>query len=51
MRLEPVLHNKEKPSAMRSPRTATKSSTRSPQLGKAHAQQQRTNAAKNLKNK
>ena len=33
--------------AMRSPRTATKSSPRSPQLEKAHAQQQRPNATKN----
>ena len=36
---------------MRSPRTTTKSSPRSPQLEKAHVQQQRPNAAKdkNLK--
>ena len=33
--------------AMRSPRTATKSSPRSPQLEKARAQQRRPNAAKN----
>ena len=33
--------------AVRSPRTATKSSPRSPQLEKAHAQQRRPNAAKN----
>ena len=33
--------------AMRSPRTATKSSPHSPQLEKARAQQQRPNAAKN----
>ena len=33
--------------AMRSPRTATKSSPCSPQLKKAHAQQRRPNAAKN----
>ena len=33
--------------AMRSPRTATKSSPHSPQLEKAHAQQQRPNVAKN----
>ena len=32
---------------MRSPCTATKSSPRSPQLEKAHAQQQGTSAAKN----
>ena len=32
---------------MRSPRTATKSSPRSPQLEKAHTQQGRPNAAKN----
>ena len=32
---------------MRSPRTTAKSSPRSPQLEKAHAQQQRPNAAKN----
>ena len=32
---------------MRSPRTATKSSPRSPQLEKAHAQQRRPDAAKN----
>ena len=49
--LEPVLRN-EKPlqweaTAMRSPRTTTKSSPRSPQLEKAPAQQQRPNAAKN----
>ena len=39
---------------MGSPRTATKSSPRSPQLEKAHAQQRKPNAAKNkinLKNK
>ena len=34
---------------MRSPRTTTKSSPRSPQLEKAHAQQQRPNAAKDKK--
>ena len=34
---------------MRSPLTVMKSSPRSPQLEKAHAQQQRPNAAKNLK--
>ena len=45
-RLEPVLHNKED-TAMRSPRTPTKSSPRSPQLEKARMQQQRPNAAKN----
>ena len=33
--------------AMRSPRTTTKSSPRSPQLEKAQAQQRRPNAAKN----
>ena len=33
--------------AMRSPCTTLKSSPRSPQLEKAHAQQQRPNAAKN----
>ena len=32
---------------MRSQRTATKSSPRSPQLGKAQAQQRKPNAAKN----
>ena len=32
---------------MRSPRTATKSSPHSPQLEKAHVQQQRSNRAKN----
>ena len=32
---------------MKSLHTATKSSPRSPQLDKAHAQQQRPNAAKN----
>ena len=36
---------------MRSPRTATKSSPRSPQLEKAHVQQQRPNAAKDKKEK
>ena len=39
--LEPVLRNKK------SPHTATKSSPRSPQLGNAHVQQRRPNAAKN----
>ena len=34
---------------MRSPRTATKSSPRLPQLEKAHAQQRRPNAAKKKK--
>ena len=34
---------------MRNPRTATKSSSRSPQLEKAHAQQQRPNTAKKKK--
>ena len=33
--------------SMRSPRTATKSSPRSPQLEKAHTQQRRPNTAKN----
>ena len=36
---------------MRSPRTATKSSTRSPQLENACAQQRRPNAAKKEKRK
>ena len=36
---------------MRSPRTATKSSPRSPQLEKAHVQQRRPNAAKKKKKK
>ena len=36
---------------MRRPRTTTKSSPRSPQLEKAHAWQQRPNAAKNFKKK
>ena len=36
---------------MRSLRSATKSSPRSPQLEKARAQQRRPNVAKNLKNK
>ena len=36
---------------MRSPRTAPKSSPRSPQLEKARVQQQRPNAAKNKINK
>ena len=36
---------------MRSLRTAMKSSPRSPQLEKAHAQQQRPNAAKKKKKK
>ena len=43
--LEPVLRNK-KGTAMRSPRTATKSSPCSLQLEKARAQQRRPNAAK-----
>ena len=43
--LEPVLRNQEA-TAMRSPRTATKSSPRSPQLEEAHAQQRRPNTAK-----
>ena len=34
--------------AIRSPRTATKSSPRSPQLEKAHVQQQKPNTAKKL---
>ena len=46
MRLEPVLRNKRS-HAMRSPRTATKSSPRSLQLEKARMQQQKPNAAKN----
>ena len=41
VRLEPLIHNK------RSPRTATKSSSRSPQVEKARAQQWRPNTAKN----
>ena len=57
--LEPSSHNYWSPHAwspcsatreattMRSPRTATKSSPRSPQLEKARAQQRRPNAAKN----
>ena len=44
--LEPVLRNREA-TAVRSPRTTTKSSPCSPQLEKAHAQQQRPNTAKN----
>ena len=51
VRLEPVLRKRsrrnEKPAAMRSPRTATKSSSRSLQLEKALAQQRRPSAAKN----
>ena len=43
--LEPVLHNREG-TAMRSPRTAMKSSPRSPQLEKARAQQRGPNTAK-----
>ena len=35
--LEPVLHNNREATTMRSPRTATKSSPPSPQVGKAHA--------------
>ena len=46
VRLEPVLRNREA-AAMGSPCTATKSSPGSPQLEKAHEQQQRPNAAKN----
>ena len=57
--LEPVSHNYWSPrtwsacsatreaTAMRSPRTTTKSNPRSPQLEKAHVQQRRPNAAKN----
>ena len=44
--LEPVLCNKRS-HWMRNPRTATKSSPRSPQLEKTCAQQRRPNAAKN----
>ena len=46
--LEPVLCNKRS-QAMRSPRTATKSSPRSPQLEKAHMRQQRPNVDKKEK--
>ena len=46
VRLEPVLRN-EKPLQWEAPRTAKKSSPRSPQLEKVHAQQRRPNAAKN----
>ena len=45
-RLEPALRNKRS-HRNEKPRTAIKSSPRSPQLEKAHAQQQRPNAAKN----
>ena len=59
--LEPASHNYWSPhasspgstreaTAMRSPRTATKSSPCSPQLEKAHAQQRRPNTAKKKKN-
>ena len=47
VRLEPVLHNKEKPLAMRSPCTTAKSRPRSPQLEKARTQHRRPNATKN----
>ena len=51
--LEPVSHNPwsfsatREATAMRRPRTVTKSSPHSPQLEKARTQQQRPNAAKN----
>ena len=47
--LEPLLRNKREATAMRSPRTATKSSPCSPQVEKAHAQQRRPKADKEKK--
>ena len=49
-RLEPVLHNKRSHGDEK-PVHRNKSSPRSPQLEKAHAQQWRPNAAKNKFNK